>query len=190
MNTHLRKLALAIILAVAAGSALNAQHKPDPEAKPAPKAILSTGPVTIGPLTLGEPLPNLPDCVQDMYGTYSKGAVCKDGPLIENLPYPDANILPTVTDGRLQEISSGDLDEGRCAEVHDRLVEKFGKPTHQESSLNENGFGATWTEVDTNWHFANGDSLAFILHYHMSGCVLWAETAESAKSHTKTKAQF
>jgi hypothetical protein len=144
--------------------------------------------VTFGPITLGKPLPVLPECGPlDTEVQIGERGIC-----LERLSSDDFFVYNIIEGSPINAVTSVCDAENRllCPVVQitapigrleskaalARLTAEFGAPTHRATPF-QNGFGAQWIEHDYFWKFASGDLIQFAVHWDIEGdCHLEAST--------------
>lgn len=82
----------------------------------------------------------------------------------------------TLFDKRVDEIGAV-VPEMLCAEVHEALEKKLGKPTTHATTPMQNGFGAQWTTDASTWLRADGTEVEYGQHLERVNCMVQATSA-------------
>ncbi len=154
--------------------------------------------VTIGPITIGKPLPNLPKC--PLFGDYPETVdpciaieVDDYGGLVKNIPYDGAELwveMETCAEGKCVGEVHVDIAESECREVLAKLKTKFGPPRAISQQF-QNGFGARWIGSDYTWPQRNGTLLTLVIHTSdRLGGFLRASTASYRKANAAPEVKF
>ena len=156
------------------------------------------GPITLGPVTIGKPLPSLPKC--PLFGDHTEtvapciaSEVDDYGGLVKNIPYEGAELwveMETCVEGKCVGEVHVDIAESECREVLAKLKTKFGPPRATSYEF-QNGYGARWIGSDYIWPQRNGTLLTLVIHTSdRLGGFLRASTASHRKANAAPEVKF
>ena len=159
--------------------------------------------VTFGPIALGKPFPDIPECSTGTPDTCldtccDRKSRMEPGSLymISNLLYPDdeggfVTILESCNAkpdncpvGQVEATVSWDM----CLKVLGRLKTKLGTPAHRSQPV-QNAFGAKWVQDYFTWSTKAGDQVRYSMHteFDDNKCSLSADTREFRKQAAANK---
>ena len=162
--------------------------------------------ITIGPVTLGKFLPDLPAC----QFTGEDEGPCRDGVHVWNVPYDGAGKLDLSPldscltkydllldpDGAMvdkcpiAQLAIYDIPGSQCTTVLAALKKKFGPPV-AGAKIMTNAFGAIWKNTRYRWNKTGGSiNLSVNPDFGKDSCDLFAATnawhaEKSAERHKK-----